>query len=55
MSVMKASELVRRHIDVAKNCKTVYMWGCFGMPVTESINPGKSCTVSKLVHSRQAV
>lgn len=37
MSVMKASELVRRHIDVAKNCKTVYMWGCFGMPVTESI------------------
>lgn len=37
MSVMKASELVRRHIDVAKNYKTVYMWGCFGMPVTESI------------------
>lgn len=37
MSVMKASELVRRHIDVAKNCQTVYMWGCFGMPVTESI------------------
>ena len=37
MSVMKASELVWRHIDVAKNYKTVYMWGCFGMPVTESI------------------
>lgn len=37
MSVMRASELVRRHIDVAKNYKTVYMWGCFGMPVTESI------------------
>ena len=37
MSVMKASELVRRHIDVAKNYQTVYMWGCFGMPVTESI------------------
>lgn len=37
MSVMRASELVRRHIDVAKNFKTVYMWGCFGMPVTESI------------------
>ena len=37
MSVMKASELVRRHIDIAKNYQTVYMWGCFGMPVTESI------------------
>lgn len=37
MSVMKASELVWRLIDVAKNYKTVYMWGCFGMPVTESI------------------
>ena len=37
MSVMRASELVRRHIDIAKNYKTVYMWGCFGMPVTESI------------------
>lgn len=37
MSVMRASELVRRHIDVAKKYKTVYMWGCFGMPVTESI------------------
>ena len=37
MSVMKASELVRRHIDGAKNYQTVYMWGCFGMPVTESI------------------
>lgn len=35
--VMKASELVRRHIDAAKNHKTVYMWGCFGMPVTEAI------------------
>ena len=37
MSVMKASELVRRHIDVAKNYKTVYMWGCFGSPVTNGI------------------
>ena len=34
MSVMKASELVWRHIEVAKNYKTVYMWGCFGSPVT---------------------
>ena len=37
MSIMKASELVRRHIDVAKNYKTVYMWGCFGSPVTNGI------------------
>ena len=26
MSVMKASELVKKHIDVAKNYQTVYMW-----------------------------
>ena len=37
MSVMKASELVRRHIDAAKNYRTVYMWGCFGSPVTNGI------------------
>lgn len=37
MSIMKASELVRRHIDAAKNYKTVYMWGCFGSPVTNGI------------------
>lgn len=30
--VMRASELVKKHIDVAKNYKTVYMWGCFGSP-----------------------
>ena len=28
--VMRASELVKKHIDVAKHYKTVYMWGCFG-------------------------
>ena len=39
---MKASELVRRHIDVAKNYKTVYMWGCFGSPVGETIIDEKS-------------
>lgn len=39
---MKASELVQKHIDVAKNYKTVYMWGCFGMPVTEQIIKEKS-------------
>ena len=42
MSIMKASELVRRHIDVAKNYKTVYMWGCFGSPVGETIIDEKS-------------
>ena len=35
--MMTSAELVKRHIDVAKNYKTVYMWGCFGFPVTESI------------------
>lgn len=40
--MMKASELVRRHIDVAKNYKTVYMWGCFGSPVSETIIDEKS-------------
>ena len=40
--MMKASELVRRHIDVAKNYKTVYMWGCFGAPVGETIIDEKS-------------
>lgn len=35
--MMTPAELVKRHIDVAKNYKTVYMWGCFGFPVTESI------------------
>ena len=35
--MMTSAELVKRHVDVAKNYKTVYMWGCFGMPVTESI------------------
>lgn len=34
---MKASELVQKHIDVAKNYKTVYMWGVFGAPVTEQL------------------
>ena len=35
--VMRASELVKKHIEVAKNYKTVYMWGCFGSPVTDGI------------------
>ena len=39
---MKASELVQKHIDAAKNHKTVYMWGVFGAPVTESLIREKS-------------
>lgn len=39
---MKASELVQKHIDVAKNYKTVYMWGCFGAPVGETVLGEKS-------------
>lgn len=30
-------ELAKKHEEVAKNYKTIYMWGCFGMPVTEQI------------------
>lgn len=39
---MKASEFVQKHIDAAKNHKTVYMWGVFGAPVTESLIRDKS-------------
>lgn len=39
---MKASELVRKVTDIAKNYKTVYMWGVFGAPVTESVIAGKT-------------
>ena len=31
---MKAKELVDRCVNIAKNYKTVYMWGCVGSPVT---------------------
>lgn len=30
-------ELVNKHKEVAQKYKTVYMWGCFGHPVTEAI------------------
>ena len=32
--MMKAKELVERCLNIAKNYKTVYMWGCVGSPVT---------------------
>lgn len=33
---MKASELVEKVLDVAKNYKTLYVMGCFGAPLTGS-------------------
>lgn len=32
--MMKASELVSKAIDIAKNDKTLYVMGCFGAPLT---------------------
>ena len=32
--MMKASELVGKAIDIAKNDKTLYVMGCFGAPLT---------------------
>lgn len=32
--MMKASELVSKAIDIAKNYKTLYVMGCFGAPMT---------------------
>lgn len=39
---MTAKELVAKAIDIAKNHNTVYMWGVFGAPVTESVIAGKT-------------
>lgn len=39
---MTAKELVEKAIDIAKNYNTVYMWGVFGAPVTESVIAGKT-------------
>lgn len=39
---MTGKELAQKHIDVAKNYRTVYMWGVFGSPVTEAIIQEKS-------------
>ena len=32
--MMKATELVDKVIDIAKNDKTLYVMGCFGAPLT---------------------
>lgn len=42
MSKMTNTELVRKLQDVVDNYKTVYMWGVFGSPVTESLIQQKS-------------
>lgn len=34
MSNMTASTLVSKAVDIAKNCKTLYVMGCFGAPMT---------------------
>ena len=39
---MTARELVEKASDIAKNRNTVYMWGVFGAPVTESVIAGKA-------------
>ena len=40
--MMKSSDLVAKVTDIAKNYKTVYMWGVFGAPVSESVIAGKT-------------
>lgn len=42
MANMKAKVLVEKAVDIAKNYNTVYMWGVFGAPVTESVIAGKA-------------
>lgn len=40
--MMKAQELVNRCVDIAKNYKTVYMWGAIGFPVTNAAIDSKA-------------
>lgn len=40
--VMKASEFVKKLVDIAKNYKTLYVMGCFGAPMT-STNKTRYC------------
>lgn len=35
--MMKATELVAKLKDIAKNYKTLYVMGCFGAPMTTSL------------------
>lgn len=43
MAKMKASVLVDKVVDIAKNYKTLYVMGCFGAPLT-SANVSRYCT-----------
>lgn len=40
--ITTAAQLAERCLDVAQNYNTIYMWGVFGAPVTESIIAGKA-------------
>lgn len=42
-TVMKASEFVKKLVDIAKNYKTLYVMGCFGAPMT-SANKTRYCS-----------
>ena len=59
--MMKASELVHRHLEVAQKYNTVYMWGCFGAPITEAIIREKAAqypdwyTAARLKHLRSLI
>lgn len=37
MGIMTNLEFAKKHEDVAKKYKTIYAWGCFGMPCTQQI------------------
>lgn len=40
--LMTAAELARRALDVARNYKTIYMYGCYGFQVTDATIKAKS-------------
>lgn len=42
MAIMTNKEFVSKLLDVVNNHKTVYMWGVFGAPVTESLIVSKA-------------
>lgn len=41
MVKLKSSVFIEKLLNIANNYKTVYMWGVFGSPVTESVIAGK--------------
>lgn len=40
--MMKAKELADRCLDIARNYKTIYMWGAIGSPVTQNLISSKT-------------